>query len=205
MSPDPFKDNLKSYRYSLSQERYWRVAGLTNNGHEASGRIFLNGTTGSSGNLDNSLVAEVGFTEDSLRVFYRENSSDDWEVVSDYTVNTLGSPTNANAYVDINNLLSGEYAFGWENGHVGVEEEVAEQVFGIYPNPAQEIVNVDLSEFDSGEYTVAIYDMNGKLWINEVSVAAQILLDISGLSNGQYLVSVLNSGKFIGSKVLLKN
>ena len=26
VAPDPFKDNLKSYRYSLSQERYWRVA-----------------------------------------------------------------------------------------------------------------------------------------------------------------------------------
>ena len=35
------------------------------------------------GNLDNILVAEAGFTEDSLRVFYRENASDDWEVVSD--------------------------------------------------------------------------------------------------------------------------
>ena len=138
-------------------------------------------------------------------MFYRESPSDDWDVVSDYTVNTLGSATNANAYVNINNLLSGEYTFGWENGHVGIEEEVAEQVFNIYPNPTQEIVNVDLSEFDSGEYTIGIYDMNGKLLINEISVAAQILLDISALSNGQYLVSVLNSGKFIGSKVLVKN
>jgi hypothetical protein len=107
--------------------------------------------------------------------------------------------------VDIDNLLSGEYTFGWENGYVGSEEKVMKEVFSIYPNPVQDILNVDLSEFDSGEYTVGIYDMNGKLWINEVSVAAQILLDISGLSNGQYLVSVLNSGKFIGSKVLLKN
>ena len=205
VGPDPFKDNLKSYRYSLSQERYWRVAGLTNNGHEASGRIFLNGTTGSSGNLDNSLVAEAGFTEDSLRVFYRESPSDDWEVASDYTVNTLGSAMNANAYVDINNLLSGEYTFGWENGYVGVEEEVTEQVFSIYPNPAQEIVNVDLSGYDSGEYTIGICDMNGKLLKNIISVATQIFLDISDLSNGQYLVSVLNSGKFIGSKVLVKN
>ena len=101
--------------------------------------------------------------------------------------------------------MSGEYTFGWENGYVGVEEEVVEQVFRYTQIRAQEIVNVDLSEFDSGEYTIGIYDMNGKLLINEISVAAQILLDISGLSNGQYLVSVLNSGKFIGSKVLVKN
>lgn len=205
VAPDPFKDNLKSYRYSLSKERYWSVAGLTNNGYEASGRIFLNGTTGSSGNLDNDLVAEVGFTEDSLRVFYRESSFDDWDVVSDYTINTLGSAMNANAYVNINNLLSGEYAFGWENGYVGVEEEVVEQVFNIYPNPAQETVNVDLSCYDAGEYKISIYDMSGKLLKNKISVATQIFLDISDLSNGQYLVSVLNSGKFIGSKVLVKN
>ena len=205
VAPDPFKDNLKSYRYSLSQERYWRVAGLTNNGHEASGRIFLDGTTGSSGNLDNNLVAEAGFTEDSLRVFYRESPSDDWDVVSDYTVNTLGSAINANAYVNINNLLSGEYTFGWEYGYVGVEEQIVGQVFNIYPNPAQEIVNVDLSGYDSGEYTIGIYDMKGKLLKNKISVASQIFLDISDLSNGQYLVSVLNSGKFIGSKVLVKN
>jgi hypothetical protein len=47
--------------------------------------------------------------------------------------------------------------------------------------------------------------MNGKLLKNIISVATQIFLDISDLSNGQYLVSVLNSGKFIGSKVLVKN
>ena len=107
--------------------------------------------------------------------------------------------------MDINNLLSGEYTFGWENGYVGVEEGVVEQVFSIYPNPAQEIVNVDLSGYDSGEYIIGIYDMKGKLLKNTVSVATQIFVDISDLSNGQYLVSVLNSGQFIGSKVLVKN
>ena len=114
-------------------------------------------------------------------MFYRESPSDDWEVASYYTVNTLGSAMNANAYVDINNLLSGEYTFGWENGYVGVEEEVAEQVFSIYPNPAQETVNVDLSGYPSGEYAVGIYDMNGKLLKNMISVATQIFLDISDL------------------------
>lgn len=205
VSPDPFKDNLKGYRYSLSQERYWRVVGLSNIGLEASGRIFLNGTTSSSGNLDNNLVAESGFTEDSLRVFYRANAAAEWEVVNGYSINTLGSATNGNAYINIDVLLPGEYTFGWENGYVGVEEEIVEQLFNIYPNPAQETVNIDLSDYDSGEYTIGIYDMNGKLLKNKISVATQIFLDISDLSNGQYLVSVLNSGKFIGSKVLMKN
>lgn len=205
VSPDGFKDNLMGYRYSLSQERYWRVVGLSNIGYEGSGRIFLNGTTSSSGNLDNNLVAEPGFTEDSLRVFYRVNAAADWEVVSGYSINTLGSATNGNAYVNIDVLLPGEYTFGWENGYVGVQEEIVEQLFNIYPNPAQETVNIDLSDYDSGEYTIRVYNMNGKLLKSKVTVATQNFLDISDLSNGNYLISVLNSGKFIGSKVLVKN
>jgi hypothetical protein len=205
VSPDPFKDNLKGYRYSLSQERYWRVVGLSNIGFEGSGRIFLNGTTSSSGNLDNNLVAEPGFTEDSLRVFYRVNTAADWEVVSGYSINTLGSATNGNAYINIDVLLPGEYTFGWEYGYVGIEEEIVGQVFNIYPNPAQEIVNIDLSDYNSGERTIGIYDMKGKLLKHKISVATQIFLDISDLSNGQYLISVLNAGKFIGSKILVKN
>jgi len=204
-SPDGFKDNLKGYRYSLSQERYWRVVGLSNPGYEASGRIFLNGTTSSSGNLDNNLIAESGFTEDSLRVFYRANTEADWEAVSGYSVNTLGSATDGYAYANIDNLLHGEYTFGWENGYVGVEEQIIEQVFNVYPNPAQEIVNIDLSDYDSGEYTIGLYDMNGKLLKNKVTVATQDFVDISDLSNGKYLISVLYAGKFIGSKILVKN
>jgi len=204
-SPDGFKDNLKGYRYSLSQERYWRVASLTNSGYQASGRIFLNGTTSSSGNLDNNLVAEPGFTEDSLRVFYRPNAGADWEVVNGYSVNTLGSAIDGNAYANIDVLLAGEYTFGWEYGYVNIEEEIVEHVFNIYPNPAQEIVNIDLSDYDSGEYSIGLYDMSGKLLKSKVTVATQDFIDISNLSNGKYLVSILCSGKFIGSKVLVKN
>ncbi len=39
-------------------------------------------------------------------------------------INTLGSAANANAYVKLDNLLSGEYTFGWENGYVGCEEKI---------------------------------------------------------------------------------
>jgi hypothetical protein len=204
-SPDAFKDNLKGYRYSLSRERYWRVTGTSNAGFQASARIYFNGSNSATGNLDNEMYAEAGFTEDSLRVFYRVNAADDWSLANDYVISTMGSPTNGRAYATLNDLKYGEYTFGWEYGYVGVEEEIVEQLFNIYPNPAQETVNVDLSDYNSGEYTIGIYDMSGKLLKNIISVATQIFLDISDLPNAQYLVSVLNSGKFIGSKVLVKN
>lgn len=205
VAPDGFKDNLLGYRYSLSNERYWRVSGLNNVGYTGTGRIFFNGTTSSSGYLDNEMVAEVGFNEDSLRVFYRSDVASEWEVVEGYFVNTLGSPTDGNAYANIDTLKYGEYTFGWENGYVDVDELVEKQTFNLYPNPTKELVNIDLSGFEFGEYTIGLYDMSGKLLKSKITVAAQDFIDVSDLAKGQYLISVLFLGKFIGSKMLLKD
>ncbi len=194
-----------NFMYEISQERYWSVEGFLPNDFDASPRIFFNGNNTLSGNLDTELTSLPGFHEDSLVVFYRPGPAHQWEVLPNININNLGSTTDGYGYVNLESLQLGEYTFGWKKSNVSVDENQSEKIFNIYPNPAQNLVNIDLSNLEGNEYLIQVFDMNGKLVASKTTVATQDFIDIQQLNQGQYLISVLNQGQFMGSKTLIKN
>ena len=76
----------------------------------------------------------------------------------------------------------------------------------MYPNPAGDEVNVDfnLPEIDSG--VIEITDVYGKLikkYEFSQQTSASMKLDVSGLQNGVYFVT-LQAGKYLVSKKMIK-
>lgn len=69
----------------------------------------------------------------------------------------------------------------------------------IYPNPTSQFLNVELN----AESQVLIYDLTGKLWIQEAGVI-QKSLDLSKLNRGIYLVKVESQNQIIVQKILLE-
>jgi hypothetical protein len=80
---------------------------------------------------------------------------------------------------------------------LGVSEN--ELTARIYPNPTKQFLNVELN----AESRVSVYDLTGKLWIEEGGVM-KVELDLSGLNGGIYLVKVESENQVLVKKVLLE-
>ena len=60
--------------------------------------------------------------------------------------------------------------------------------FKIYPNPAQSYVTIDLGQDSNNDVTVFIYDITGKLVMQ--NLLRGNTLDVSGLFGGLYIVKL---------------
>jgi hypothetical protein len=74
----------------------------------------------------------------------------------------------------------------------------------IYPNPASELVNIELNTF-AKTINIQVFDAEGCLWINtvensELNNPAKHSLDVSGLAAGFYTVNVWADGKLFRGK-----
>jgi hypothetical protein len=202
-------DNFISsnFLYSISPDRFWRVnlLGDVNNMHSKA-TISYNGSTTAAGYLDNGLMAllTTGFSEDSLRLFYRKDASENWQVVTNCTF-TTGSLTDKSGNISVDTVKAGDYALGIKTGTVDVtENKKKNKKFNVYPNPASTFITVELKEFLTGS-SITISDMNGnRIKTFEVS-QSRVNLDVNGLSRGTYLVSLFKQGQLVEThKLILK-
>jgi hypothetical protein len=80
--------------------------------------------------------------------------------------------------------------------------------FDIYPNPSSDNVNVTFNSKNIQTYTLAIYNMVGKLVkkmeYKSFSGDNIITTDISGLMNGNYILRLEDNNTVIGGKIMTK-
>jgi hypothetical protein len=79
----------------------------------------------------------------------------------------------------------------YPNCTVGIEEENKTVAFNLWPNPANEVLNVEV--FNSNENTLCIKDMLGKEVYHSIFSEAKIAVDVSLFKKGLYMVEVNNS------------
>ena len=89
-----------------------------------------------------------------------------------------------------------------DNGEVNAIDEYAFSTLKLYPNPAQNIINIKSEEF----VTVAIYNLIGEqMDILSVNDGTKISCDVSHLKAGLYLVALEDGeGNVVAKKVTLK-
>ncbi len=79
--------------------------------------------------------------------------------------------------------------------------------YTVYPNPVQGILNISISAAVSEKTTVEIYDLNGRRmmggYYNILSGKQTLLLDMSSLGNGTYILKMTLGGK-ISSQLVNK-
>ena len=66
----------------------------------------------------------------------------------------------------------------------------------VYPNPANEILNINLSNSNFNNSKVSIYHLSGDEVLNSVMASNSTQLNIDGLSHGLYFVKVSNENGF---------
>ncbi len=82
--------------------------------------------------------------------------------------------------------------------------EFDSSAFAIYPNPANERLNISLTGIDLSQYRVAITDMLGRQ-VLEAKMDIDNSINVNNLSEGIYNLSILDNNKIIANKKFIKN
>jgi hypothetical protein len=202
VAPDAFKNNPKQHK--LSNQHYWKVEGIISQGFQSKIRFNYDGTKSISGTysyLDTLLTIVNG---DSIGLFYREGCfARDWQWLHNATKVTNGVKT---GYLELDSLMLGEYTFGNVADTSALfisEQKVVTEQIKVYPNPAKQLLTVDILTKNNLEYTLQVFTMEGKLLLSKMITGSQNRVDISILSKGSYLLEIKNSGRKVLAQPLL--
>lgn len=195
--------------YIISPDRYWNIQGIDMHKLTAKARLNFNGTTSGSGWLDNGLMQNYGsftFTEDSLILFYRANASQPWSIHPYYTLNTQSNSTNKVGQIEIDSLWPGQYAFGLRIAPLSIYENTKNKnTVKIFPNPAKDIVTVDLQKWNYGNNQLEIFNSNGTLVHTQfLGNLKKAEIYLSHLASGLYYLRIKNEKTSHTEKFVLR-
>jgi hypothetical protein len=203
VSPDPFKSSEMDWEYHISNERFWKISGLLPEQFNANMRIWFNGTTTAAGNLDNELVSQSGFHEDSMVVLHRYNSATEWTVVHGATITTLSNKTDGYGYFTLDTLRLGEYTFGWRKSTSSIIKSPVKPSITVFPNPTHEKITVHVKHLDSSA-KIVLYDAAGKLLKTYTDFTNEMQIDLADLSSGTYFIGLQQTDKTMVFSPIIK-
>lgn len=199
-------EEITTYEYnennSLTKEVYYYVDGedLYNEGEYIYEYDEYNNCISSTEYYDNEIVSKTEYVHDL------EISSDAVHTYTDPEEDYLVLPTHSNIitkairygtdenyefYVDC------EFMYKYDELSVSVEENVI--AFEIYPNPAEDFINIKAENIE----LVELYDIYGrKLYSQNTNDNA--IIDINAYDNGIYFVKIYSEGKSSVKKIVKK-
>jgi hypothetical protein len=75
----------------------------------------------------------------------------------------------------------------------------------VYPNPATDIININLANLPAGDYAVELFDLLGnKVAVMNAANTGTIVLPLGGIANGMYMLTV-SSANFSQSYKVIKS
>jgi hypothetical protein len=86
----------------------------------------------------------------------------------------------------------------YRTGTTDIHEQTNAQQFSVYPNPATHFLTIVLPD-PAADFTLSIHTLSGQ---ELFTTSQQTNIDISGLSNGSYFLSVKQNEKTIISKII---
>ncbi len=80
---------------------------------------------------------------------------------------------------------------------------IAKYSFKVYPNPAKEILHIDLQN-TTKQYGFQIIDMTGKIIFNQSILNNKTEIDISNFSTGIYLIRLVNNNEIYTERLIIE-
>lgn len=185
---------------AVSGSHYWRVA-LAPEG-AVTGGIRFTYRANSVTDMDYDLLH--GHNQNEVVLLYRRDPSEDWHIISSTQTGTIASGTLATEVV-----AAGEYAIGLGNRAAGLDQPLSPKCgIRIYPNPTEgklKIENLD-NVFGTGAFHCRITDIQGRKVMDKTLKNNQStqILDISGLTSGSYLVSIVRGKTLVFTGKVVK-
>ncbi len=92
----------------------------------------------------------------------------------------------------------------YENCLVGIDEESKKVVVDIYPNPASDVLNIELQEAGK-KYEIQLVDIQGQLVYKSEVRNQKSEINISSLANGIYLLTLQNAEQKTSVKIIVQH
>jgi len=89
-------------------------------------------------------------------------------------------------------------------GEVAAVTDVKNDFFSVWPNPANDVLNITLKSGLSGDTNVSMFDVQGRQVLTKKLTGSNDVLDINHLSGGFYIVKLTQGNKQYVKKVLVK-
>ena len=117
----------------------------------------------------------------------------------------LSAYNNQQVYVGIHCVSSDAFVFMVDDISIntsatGVKDQLSHKI-NIYPNPNNGEFAISLNTVKA---TVKIYDVNGKLIINEIQNSTRKNYDLSNLQSGIYIVKIISNNEITTKRITIK-
>ena len=140
--------------------------------------------------------------------FFQESNTTTNEIEAVITWTPSTSEVRTEPYLIVLRLMDGTYMFDETifvqvDGAVDVEKHDAENIGSVFPNPVNNILHLPIELNNSGDVSVKIYDLYGKLVLERedyFSEGDHLVLIPAELSNGNYILSVDQNNNRIGTQ-----
>lgn len=113
---------------------------------------------------------------------------------------TIGEVIIATATDGTNDLTQGFHQTNWN--FLGVEDFAPNYEATIFPNPTSEVLNIRTSTFENVTYS--LYDVQGKLVLQDILSAEQTPIQVSQLAPGNYSLTLNNEKENLKTFKLVK-
>lgn len=203
--PDRFKNQANANGYVLNDLRYWRVDGLNLNNLQGLIRFDYSGQPNNN-RMDTSWIKN---TEDSIRLFYRKDATEEWQFANDSL--SAGSLLDKFGYVFSKEIKAGEYCFGIKrsnytdplqtdapSGGCSVVLETAHVSNAsvpphLYPNPCYDVLIYQDPNLPIHE-PYSIHDMTGKTIasgkLDKVFNNHEFHIPVRQIESGLYILNI---------------
>ncbi len=82
----------------------------------------------------------------------------------------------------------------------GIDGSYAEEMINVFPNPATNVLHVQLPSVDNNP-VIKLFDVMGKQVAEQKAIAIETTIDMSAFASGMYVVSVVSNAQVITRKV----
>jgi len=86
---------------------------------------------------------------------------------------------------------------------VGIDEQNKKVLVDVYPNPASDLLNVELQE--NNDYDLTLTDLQGKVIYASTTLSMTSTIDVSGFADGVYLLTLQNEEQRTTLKIIIQH
>lgn len=198
LAPDPLADPSQG---KISVNHFWRYNGIFPENFNATVRMFLENNTRSGLNSD-----IPNPRSDSLMLVYREDASREW---TEFPFYRISAQSNTRALFRIDSLLPGDYAYALADLELYTDvPEINIEQYKVFPNPANDHVNISGTIEASTQVVIRLFDIEGKQIFRQRDLLNagefQRLIDLPELATGNYILSLTDTkGRILSSNQII--
>jgi hypothetical protein len=186
--------------------------------HSTFNENITQGITATKLSSDKIMIAYVNWGGDNFSYLKTANVGGSYPEFSDGTVfnelvvlnseNPLTSLNSSNFIVSYSDAVNftGIYRIGSTNGflHTGIIDNGKENSCLLYPNPATNIVNIELGDVQGDiNAQIIVHDISGKRIISKQLNSSKTSIDIKNLNRGVYIIQVKNGDVLITNRLIV--